>query len=164
MRNSKRKVQGVAAVEFVGGFIAFWFMCMLWVEMSYMSYISAINDYVITESAREVKTEQAGYLLAFRQAIEDSSNLWGSIIDPANFRLSINYIQDIAALEGLENPCEIPDGQNVAECGNEENSAIAVYNINYDFNPIFTFFIDTETILSREVIVIQEYERDQFDF
>ncbi len=139
-------------------------MCMLWVEMSYMSYISAINDFVITEAAREVKTEQAGYLVAFRQEIEDHSGLWGSIIDPANFRLSINYVQSIADLEGLVNPCEVPDGQNVAECGNEDNSAIAVYNISYDFSPIFTFFMDTETILSREVIVIQEYERDQFDF
>ena len=43
IRLAKRKQTGVATIEFVLGFMAFWLMCMAWVEMSYLSYISAIS-------------------------------------------------------------------------------------------------------------------------
>ncbi|EED27942.1 conserved hypothetical protein [Vibrio sp. 16] len=39
---------------------------------------------------------------------------------------------------------------------------MAIYRVDYDFNSIFTFFMDTSNLVSREVIVVQEYERDAF--
>lgn len=59
MRN---KQNGSASIEFVMGFMAFWFMCMAWVEMSYMSYISAINDLAISEVSRSAKKGEERYL------------------------------------------------------------------------------------------------------
>lgn len=43
--------RGIASIEFALGFMAFWLMCMAWVEMSYLSYVSAISDLAISEAA-----------------------------------------------------------------------------------------------------------------
>ena len=56
------KQKGSASIEFVIGFMAFWFMCMAWVEMSYMSYISAVNDLAISEISRSAKKGNGQYL------------------------------------------------------------------------------------------------------
>lgn len=159
----RRGQRGVASIEFVLGFMAFWLMSMAWVEMSYMSYVSAIGDLAIAEAARDSKTHDNDYMQAFQSVINDSNSLWADVVDKGQFRLSIQYLNDVNSLEGLVDPCEIPDSSSVAECGVATNSAIAVYRVDYDFNSIFTFFLDSSSLLSREVIVIQEYERDAFE-
>jgi len=161
---SRRRLQrGVASIEFVIGFMAFWLMCMAWVEMSYMSYVSAIGDLAIAEAARDSKTHDSDYMQAFQSVINESGSIWAGVVDNSQFRLSIQYLNDVNSLEGLVDPCEIPDSSNVAECGAARNSAIAIYRVDYEFNSIFTFFLDGSSLLSREVIVIQEYERDAFE-
>jgi tight adherence protein E len=161
MRINKQK--GTASIEFVLGFMAFWLICMAWVEMSYMSYISAISDLIVSESARESKTEEADYLESFNRAITENQSLWGSVVDPTKFTMSIQYLESVNELGGLVDPCVVPDAEVTAECGESENRAIAVYRIDYRFSSIFTYFVDTESLFSREVIVIQEYERDAFE-
>lgn len=52
---SGSKQSGVATIEFVGGFFAFWLMCMAWVEMSFLSYVSSLGDLAIATAARETK-------------------------------------------------------------------------------------------------------------
>lgn len=158
-----KKNKGVASIEFVLGFMAFWLMCMAWVEMSYMSYVSAIGDLAISEAARESKTQESHYKQAFQNSINNSDSLWAGVVDSSNFRLSIQYLGSINDLVGLVDPCTVPDGDSIHECGSEKNSAIAVYRIDYDFNSIFTYFMDETSIFSREVVVIQEYERDAFE-
>ncbi|GLR73386.1 TadE family protein [Aliivibrio sifiae] len=161
MKISKNK--GTASIEFVLGFMAFWLICMAWVEMSYMSYISAISDLIVSESARESKTKEADYLDSFNQAINTNQSLWGSVVDPNKFTMSIQYLDSVSELGGLVNPCVVPKDEVSAECGNADDRALAVYRIDYRFSSIFTYFVDTESLFSREVIVIQEYERDAFE-
>lgn len=55
MRRNKRRNKGIASIEFALGFVGFWLMCMLWVEMSYMSFVSAVTDITISEAARQSK-------------------------------------------------------------------------------------------------------------
>ena len=50
-----------------------------------------------------------------------------------------------------------------ATCGTEEDSSIAIYHLSYEIGGVFTYFFDSTTLLSREVIVVQEYERDKFE-
>ncbi|MEZ8103527.1 pilus assembly protein [Vibrio clamense] len=158
-----KKSKGVASIEFVLGFMAFWLMCMAWVEMSYMSYVSAIGDLAVSEAARDSKTHDRDYMQAFQNSINKSDSLWAGVVDGSNFRLSIQYLGSVNDLENMVDPCVIPDGDNSQECGIAKDSSIAVYRIDYDFDSIFTYFMDSTSIFSREVIVIQEYERDSFE-
>lgn len=162
IRLTTRKQSGVASIEFVLGFMAFWLMCMAWVEMSYLSYISAISDLAISEAARSAKVSDGGYRAAFENVINDSDALWAGVVDESNFRLSVQYIGAVADLANV-NPCEVPNGDTFAECGTAKDSAMAIYRIDYDFTSIFTYFMDTTSLVTREVIVIQEYERGAFE-
>lgn len=157
-----RKQQGVASIEFALGFFAFWLMCMAWVEMSYMSYISAIGDLAISEASRETKLQDSDYITAFQNTLRKSDSIWAGVVDSGNFRISIQYLADIKDLAEYEDPCLAAKGQPSAVCGEEKDSAIAIYRIDYDFNSIFSYFMDETTAFSREVIVIQEYQRVAF--
>lgn len=159
----RKNQKGVVAIEFALGFFGFWLMCMAWVEMSYMSYISAIGDLAIAEASRTSKVQEEKYLQAFENAIHDSDSLWAGVVDTHNFRISIQYLDSIANLVAQKEPCLPGEKQVTAECGSESESALAIYRIDYDFNSIFTYFMDESTVFSREVIVIQEYERSEFE-
>ncbi|NOH36015.1 TadE family protein [Vibrio chagasii] len=162
MKRTKNRIQGVVSIEFALSFMVFWVICMGWVEMSYMSYVSAICDLVLSESVREAKVNNEAYQAAFRNALTNSGSLWGRLVDPNKFKLSIQYINSVNELQRLVKPCLVPDGNSVFECGQETLRAIAVYRIEYDFQSISTYLMDASSVFSREAIVIQEYERDAF--
>jgi tight adherence protein E len=172
-----RRSKGVASIEFVLGFMAFWWICMAWIEMSYMSYISALSDYAVSDAARLSKLtsqtqcdgdescQETQFLNVFKTALHNQSSLWAHFIDPAKFTFSIQYVTDENALENLtDDYCPVKKDQTYSECGTAADSAIAIYRINYPYTPMFNFFLKGEQLFSREVIVIQEYERDKFDF
>ncbi|MBP3141076.1 TadE/TadG family type IV pilus assembly protein [Aliivibrio fischeri] len=160
MRN---KQNGSASIEFVMGFMAFWFMCMAWVEMSYMSYISAINDLAISEVSRSAKKGEERYLDIVDEVLYRDNSIWNTVISADNFRVSIQYLPTIEALESEKKGCPTPEGQRTRECGDEGNNALAIYRIDYDFHPIFSYVFSRSVNLSREMIVVQEYERSQFE-
>ncbi|MCB5362014.1 pilus assembly protein TadE [Vibrio splendidus] len=162
VRRIKNRIRGVVSIEFALGFFVLWVICMSWVEMSYMSYVSAICDVVLSESVREAKVNTEAYRTAFQTALANSGSLWGSLVDPNKFKLSIQYIDSVNELQRLVKPCRVPDGDSVFECGQETLRAIAVYRIEYDFQSVSTYLMDANSIFSREAIVIQEYERDAF--
>nr|WP_086940288.1 TadE family protein [Thaumasiovibrio occultus] len=55
-------------------------------------------------------------------------------------------------------------GRSCDDTGTALNSALAIYTLNYSYTPIFNLFfnLSDDIGLSREVIVIQEYERSEF--
>lgn len=160
MRLSKQK--GVASIEFALGFFAFWLMCMAWVEMSYMSYISAIADLSISEASREAKLQPDNYLSAFRASLNKNIGSWAGIIDSGDFNISIQYLSNISDLVAQEDPCLAVGNEADRECGVAADSAIAIYRIDYQFNSIFSYFMEKSSVFTREVIVIQENQRDAF--
>ncbi|SHO56530.1 TadE/TadG family type IV pilus assembly protein [Vibrio quintilis] len=166
---------GVATIEFVLGFMAFWWVCMAWVEMSYMSYVSALSDYAVSEAARISKLDdsndcqsgscQTTYFQLFQNALQNQQSLWARFIDTSDFTFSIQYVENQQALEQLgDSYCPVNSGSSFSECGTARHSTIAVYRVNYRYQPIFNFFLDAEQLFIREAIVIQEYERDQFEY
>ncbi|HIF9267438.1 TadE/TadG family type IV pilus assembly protein [Photobacterium damselae] len=163
MNRYKKNEKGIASIEFVMMFMTFWLFVVAWIEISYMSYISAVSDVIVSEAARESKTKHDDYLTFFSQVISKSDSLWGDIIDPNKFTISINYIENVAKLLDVTVECNVPDGENIAQCGREQNSPIAIYRVDYKFDSLFSYFFDDEVIFSREVVVIQEYERDKFN-
>ncbi|CAM3794702.1 hypothetical protein VA7868_03104 [Vibrio aerogenes CECT 7868] len=171
----KRQACGIATIEFVLGFMAFWWVCMAWVEMSYMSYVSALSDYAVSEAARIAKLDdsndcqsegcQTAYLQLFQSALQDQQSLWARFIDTSDFTFSIQYVKDQQALAQLgDNDCTVNTGESIKECGTAHHSTIAVYRVNYRYQPMFNYFLDSAQLFTREAIVIQEYERDQFEY
>ncbi|MDK9737083.1 pilus assembly protein [Vibrio sp. D404a] len=154
--------KGVASIEFVFGFMAFWLMCVCFIELSYLSFISSINDLIITESVRESKINQGSYKDSFKQLVIENTNMWAGIIDENKFRMSIYYIESINALAGVTESCAFDEGESFTQCGNPKGSAIAIYHIEYQYKALFDFLLTDDFILKREVLSIQEYERDQF--
>ncbi len=163
MKWIKRKQKGTASIEFAIGFFAFWVMIMAWVEVGYMSYVSALSDYAISEASRQAKKDTETYQTVFDEVLRSNDSLWAKVVDKSNFSASIKYVAHLSDLDAVTEPCIPPAGQQVATCGNEVNSAIAIYYISYDYEGLFSYFFDGSSLFSREVIVVQEYERDQFE-
>lgn len=163
-RTTDKKQGGVATIEFALGFFTFWLMVTACMEMSYLSYVSSLGDYAISKASREAKKDTSTYVQTFKEVLAESTSVWSHFVKPTSFRASVQYLQDLNDLYNLKvsDTCLPAEGAQTATCGNESNSALAVYYISYDFNSIFTYFFDADTALSREVIVVQEYERDQF--
>lgn len=157
MRSSKRKIAGVVSIEFALGFMAFWTLITGWIEASYISYVSALGDYAIAEAARSAKKEHKDHLNVFKKIIDSDDAVWSGWVDSTNFKVRVNYIDSLADLEVFTgNP--VSDEPEV-EYGNSTWSAIAIYHVSYDYNGIFTFLMEGETVFDREVIVVQEYQR-----
>ncbi|WP_217510388.1 TadE/TadG family type IV pilus assembly protein [Vibrio metschnikovii] len=168
IKYSLRRKKGVATIEFVGGFFAFWLMCMAWVEMSFMSYVSSLGDLAIANAAREVKrSDSIDYEKQFAEILKQENSLWRHLINTGNFKYSVHFVEKLKDLANYEKDCllvEVDDETppDKLPCSNPENRAIAVYRITYDYQPMFNFFLSSETVFSREAIVIQEYQRENF--
>ncbi|MCF1437574.1 MAG: pilus assembly protein, partial [Shewanella sp.] len=73
--------------------------------------------------------------------------------------------KSIEELGNYTGQCRAADDESIElECGEPKFSAIAVYAVEYDYQPMLSGFIAEPGMLRREVIVVQEYERDAFDF
>jgi len=159
----KAKQRGVASIEFAIGFFAFWLMCMAWVEMSYISYISAINDLAISEIARTAKKGSDNYMETVQDVLHREGSIWNQVVDGDDFQVTIQYVKSLDDLVDVEDLCDSSEILESTECGKADNAAIAIYRINYRFKPIFSYFVTTSNLMSREMIVVQEYERSQFE-
>jgi tight adherence protein E len=164
----KRRVRGVATIEFAIGFIFFWYMCVAWAEMSFMSYISAVGDLAISHSAQVAKTYSGTgdedevknkFLEIFQTELESNDSLWRYVARANDFKLTVQYIDTYEKLTQVTPPCLPEDDEQTKSCGIALNSAIAIYRISYNYTPIFNFFLYGDQLFSREMIVIQEYQR-----
>ncbi|MBE4579473.1 pilus assembly protein [Vibrio navarrensis] len=164
---SKKKNKGVASIEFSIGFIFFWFMCAFWVEVSLMSYISSLGDLAISETVRQSKTlkNTNEFSNTFKNLLNNDRSLWNPFIKRENLAISVQYIKSIddLAKQDPSNVCVVPQGQQERICGTAGDSPIAVYRFSYQYKPIFNYFIDSKTLFTREMIAVQEYQRDKFN-
>lgn len=163
MNNDARFSQkGVATIEFVGGFFAFWLMCMAWVEMSFMSYVSSLGDLAIAKAAREAKkTDGINYVAEFNKLLSEENSLWRYVVDANKFQAKVQFVKHLDDLHSYETRC-LGETGDAFNCNDPKDMAIAVYHISYDYQPILNFFLSSETLFAREAIVIQEYQRETF--
>jgi tight adherence protein E len=170
MIERKRRARGVATIEFAIGFIFFWYMCVAWAEMSFMSYISAVGDLAISSSAQTAKTysgtgteeELKEKFLAIFESELNNGSLWSYVAKADNFIVSVQYVDSYDTLATITDSCEPEEGTTSATCGTAIDSALAIYRVSYDYTPMFNYFLDSNSIFSREMIVVQEYQRDKF--
>ncbi|KLN63257.1 TadE/TadG family type IV pilus assembly protein [Vibrio sp. VPAP30] len=172
---NRRKQHGVASIEFGLGFMAFFLMIMLWAEMGYLAYVSSANDLAIAEASRRAKTtntmasrssQQTQFMTEFKRIIREQAGVLGNIIDPDKYRLTVHYFASIEELGRYggsnDDTCTQNENHSEVECGNPTDSALAIYRVNYDYTPMLAIFMRGSSSLTREVVVIQEFERDQF--
>lgn len=152
-KGSKAKKQrGLAAIELALGFFGFWALCLVWVEMSYVSYMSALGDIMITQASSQAKRGESDFLAAFDNALAEQDSLWSHLVDEDDFSTSIRYVNDFTALANLPADTAFPAGET-----GSSDSPIAIYRISYSFTPVFTsLFGSDKDIFTREMIVIQE--------
>lgn len=173
----KRTQTGVASIEFALGFMAFFLMIMLWAEMGYIAYISSANDLAIAEAAREAKKSetssssssgsQSVFMSEFKRAIQEQAGIWGNVIDPSHYKLTVHYYQSVEELGKhngavVDGECYQNDSKSETECGDPTDSSLAIYRVDYDYQPMLAVFMQGSSNFSREIVVIQEFERDQF--
>jgi len=149
-----KNTKGVVAIEFALGFFAFFSMFLLWGEMVMVGFFSSVLDYSVSEASRDVRTISAeDYKVEFIKKIKSNDGIWTKFIDTSKFDISVKYYDDIVSVADEKNV-----GDDVAL-----SSTLAVYKIDYNYTPMFTLFYDEGVIkLSRQVINLQEYERDEF--
>lgn len=165
-RVNRTSKNGAVAVEFALGFGVFWAMCILWAEMSYVSYVSALGDLLISDASHYAKLnpndlsddQQTNFNQDFQSIINQQGGIWSSIVSPEGFKTSIQFVQSYEELANLQNVCITSKEGN--QCGTPAGAPIAIYRINYDYQPIFSTFLgDGNDVFVREMTVIQEYQR-----
>ncbi|WP_077650929.1 hypothetical protein [Salinivibrio kushneri] len=129
-----------------------------------MSYVSALGDLAISRAAQHAKKQKTeDFLPVFKQSLNDDSSLWHALIDVDNYRISVHYVNEYNTLATITEGCESEDEDDrETVCGEPEEAPIAIYNVSYDYQPTFNLFLDKNTLFSREMIVIQEYQRETF--
>jgi tight adherence protein E len=160
-----KKQKGVSTIEFAIGFIFFWYMCAAWVEISFMSYISATGDLAISRASQVAKTNEGDiseFLTSFTTILQQDDSLWRYLSNSNSFSVSIQYLDTFDDLSTYDGSCVVADGESSAECGDADGAAIALYRLDYSYDPVFNLFLTDERIFSREMIVIQEYQRSEF--
>lgn len=169
-KRGKKNQKGVVALEFIAGFFTFWLMCLFLAEVSYVSYVSALGDLMISKATRNtklVKDEQT-FSQAFNDALNEQNSIWKHLVSEQGFQRSIRYVETFDDLEQVTDSCIPEDGESSVECNKpdeDEQVAIAIYRVSYSYKPIFSsFFGSQESVFSREMIVVQEYQRDRFNF
>lgn len=171
------KQNGVVVIEFALGFPIFLFMCFAWLELCYLSYISALTDYVVAHSSRESKSyvakkginPQQFYQARFKDILTTNDSFWADYVDVNKFKVQISYFNDLAPLiepcvdkhvpveEQKPNENCLPEGEP-----SSKGSAIALYSVKYQYRPLIMPLLN-KLMLTREVIAVQEHERCSFD-
>ncbi len=155
--------KGVVTIEFALGFFAFWLLIAAWVEISYISYVTAIGDLAVSEASRMAKKDTQDYITVFNDVLNDSDTFWSRFVSSDNFTASVRYVRDLNELDAVTEVCAPATGGGTHTCGTETHSAIAIYYVSYNYDSIFGYFGDGSSVFAREIIVVQEYERDQFE-
>lgn len=149
--------KGLVAIELGLGFFSLWLICLLWVEMSYISYVSSMGDLMISNASSQAKREpgeEVDFQEAFEASLNQTDSLWERFIgDGSGFEPCVYYVASYTALKDLPQDTDMCDQAD----GADATSPIAVYQVHYGYTPIFTTFLgNTPEIFSREMIVIQE--------
>lgn len=168
---TKRKQKGVFIIETALGLVAFLMMIFYWVEVSYMGFVSSLMDYTATEASRSSRTASLDdYKQEFQKILmeeQDSpGSIWFHFLDTDRFEdnIEVYYYEKVEDMA-----CQINDSENHSYCnytGTAEGAPLAIYRVSYPYRPVFTsLFVKpgNSLTISREVIAIQEYERDQFN-
>lgn len=155
--------KGSAVLELALGIIPILFLLISIAEASRFIYTSNILDLAISNAAKKAKkakkakntkaSNQSDYHNIFEESLNQQMGSFGHIITTNNnFMLEVKFSDSLSDL--------ITDNYYY----NADNHPIGIYRLNYSYQPIFIPISSSwaNSLLSREVIFVQEYERSLF--
>lgn len=149
MKGSK----GSYTIEFAMCGLLFFSVIFANIEIAYLGFISSIVDIAQNESSRIAKNQlitDGNYDEAFAKYINNEKSIWVSFIDVSKFKTNVYYYKNIEDM--------VNDNRSGAE-----ESPIAVYELEYKYQPILASFnVFNDITLSRSSFNLQEYERSEF--
>lgn len=156
-RNLMREQQGVATIEFSLTVIVFIFMVLFVAETARLAYVSSVIDLAVSEAAKEAKNAPSGLDGGYRGRFEkrltaQGGALWGFLTQADAVDITIAFAQSIDSM--------ITTGGS----SHFTKRPLARYKLAYRYHPMFFPFPGfwANSLLTREVIFVQEYERSRF--
>ncbi len=153
--------EGVVAIEFSFISVIFIFMIFLVVEINRYIFVSSAIDLTLSEAA-QISSRQSSsttdYAQMFKKNVEEQSKLWVFFIDEKNIHATVRFCDSVQKI--------INDG---CQSTTSDNKVLAVYQIEYDYEPLIfngsvpgagKLISALRTSLSRSLIYVQEYEKD----
>ncbi|MGD8110219.1 TadE/TadG family type IV pilus assembly protein [Vibrio sp. NTOU-M3] len=164
----KRRQKGSLTVEAAMGIPIFLAVVFAWVEICIMTFSMSMTDHALTTAVMRVKKagDSSGHnTVDYDKRIQDElekagGSLWTNVVQEGSVDIKVDYFPNYDSLfkcnDNYQNAEECPDREE-----QPENMAIAVYGLEYTYDPIVSIWFP-EMRIRREVITIQEYERCSF--
>jgi tight adherence protein E len=147
-----------ASIEFALTIIFFVFTVFFIAEVGRLAYVSSVIDLAVSEAAKDAKNVPSSTSGDYRTRFEDrmlrqTGALWRFLTNSDAVEISMGYASSIDEMNN-----------SGGSSGNYRNQPIARYQVKYRYEPMFFLFPGfwADSLLNREVIFVQEYERSKF--
>ncbi|ENO8415219.1 pilus assembly protein [Vibrio mimicus] len=165
----RKHQKGSLTVEVAIGLPILMMAIFTWIELCVFTYSLTVTDHALTTGVMRVKklgdasnSKTIDYDRMLQEQLKRSGGaLWNNVVKPESVTAKIRYFRNY---DDLLN-CSYSGSENVEECPTAEeqpkNMAIAVYELRYEYQPMFNYLLPKMQI-RREVLSVQEYERCTF--
>ncbi|WP_064792428.1 TadE/TadG family type IV pilus assembly protein [Shewanella woodyi] len=150
----KRRQLGAFSVEFAIGAMVMFLVTFGIFEISRLIYVINLAESSLRESSRDTRVwegERSGDLYDQRltQMFEKKGEIWHLLVDPKRYHLSISYFESLSDL--------IDDKPSLSQV-KQQRSPLAIYEISYQYTPMFFLAGIVEERISRRILVTMEHE------
>jgi tight adherence protein E len=147
-----KRQQGVISIEFSIGFLVLMAIFIAIIEVSRYTLIVNTLGGVLTESVRMTRVFESerfneAYQIRLREQLYEQGLLWRFAINPNQFDMSVQQYPSLQAL--------VVGDSELEECN---QCPIVAYNMTYHYSPMLSGGRFAETIISRQLIAVQEHE------
>ncbi|MDW2041341.1 TadE family protein, partial [Vibrio sp. 2130-1] len=156
-RRSRKKIQGVTAVEFALGALVLAISLLMLFEMGLRIYTMSVVEYALRETVRNTKIFEGGsnyssYNNTLRAALNESGTLWSALTPADNFSISGKYY--------LTYPDLIADSSfSDAEMMEDDlGYQIAEITLTYNYRPVLNVFSSATVPIVRSTLINLEHE------
>ncbi|MFU2059826.1 TadE/TadG family type IV pilus assembly protein [Avibacterium volantium] len=153
--------KGVSTVEFSLTIVIFLVIVGSLFELARLSILSAYVDSSSMLAIREVKNTEniSNYATRVQEKLNSEQQDW-NWLNNSSFSVSVKYYGD-KNKTGANNSDVIQNIINGNGDNNPKNAIWAEYIINYEYNPMFSWFPKNlvNPMMQRNIVVLQEHER-----
>lgn len=139
-----------------------------WIEVCVLTYSMSMTDIAFSRAVSNVKKiefkndQSIDYKSEIKKFLyNEGGALWNSTIEKDDIYINVNYFNKLEQLISCYTESNNDDLNCVNESQEYKNKALAVYELSYIYDPSVSFWFP-EMNISREIISIQEYERNLY--
>ncbi|AIU86951.1 TadE/TadG family type IV pilus assembly protein [Pectobacterium odoriferum] len=151
--------RGIATIEFALTVMVFIIMVLFMIECARLAYVSSVIDLAVSEAAKDAKNApenlDGGYRSRFEKRLMDrGGSLWGFLTHKDAVSINLGYAKSI------------DDMVRTGGGSSTRNQPLARYQLSYRYQPMFFPFPHfwADSLMNREVIFVQEFERSKFSW